>query len=315
MNVMIKRIILLLRTWILYSLIQHKSAVSSLIFSLIKRNRLVLMMYGDCHMAVYGDYLMNNHEIKKKYLLIGTYDIDYLFYKFSSFVSNASTWSQANVLLYNPNLPERSGVIELNDVLGSLPQETKKIRISTACFKGYFPQHTSKTIPNQKEFTWGDIELNRMIKNSEMNQNSMDALCSDLYFSLETVNKCWNDSMHMLELMEKNADIRIADYLKKNGKKRVLFYSVTHPTEEVFAYILTRLLFLLGCNDEIVDVNQIKKLNHHGEAVYPSVFYGLGIIDDWKTRVFQPGDRGTRLYNFNQYIEEYYNVGMRKKYE
>ncbi len=45
-------------------------------------------------------------------------------------------------------------------------------------------------------------------------------------------------------MIEKDDDIKIADYIAKNCRKRQLFYAFSHPNNEVLLEITNRLLIL-----------------------------------------------------------------------
>ncbi len=311
LNNKLNNLIKYIRDLFYYKILVADSNALAYVFSVLKHNRQVLMMYGDCHMSVYGSFLYKNAGFKRKYLIIGEYDIDYLNANFKKYISNIDIWRKADVLIYNPNMPERYDGITLNSLKENL-KDTKWIEISTACFKGYFPQHTSKKPVNNGKFAGGDSELNKLLEKDEISSEEILKIQSLNFYSSSKVNKHWENSLHLLELMEKDSDVKIADYIRENGRKRVLYNSVTHPTVEVFEVILRRLLDILGCDND-VKRSDIRELSHHCEAIYPSVYHHLGIESNCEDRYFRPGIKGTPVYNFIQYVEKYLEVGMEQK--
>lgn len=299
-----------IRDIIVYESMSSDDRFHSALFEFIKNKRKVLMMYGDCHMSVYGDYLYGQRYVRNKYLIVGEYDIDFLSMRFKKYIDNLNVWKKSDVFIFNPNMPVREDTVPLDCVKDVLKKDTRTIEISTACFKGYFPQHTTKKPVNAGLIAWGDAELNCLISNAKPLNNINELLSID-YYSHDKILKHWNDSIQILRLMEKNSDIKIADYLEQNGRKRVLFNSVTHPTVEIFRYIISNLLVKLGFDNAQVDTHSIKSLDHHSEVIYPSVYHHLGIESKWEDRMFQPGVKGTGLYRVDQYIDLYIKLGAK----
>ena len=53
----------------------------------------------------------------------------------------------------------------------------------------------------------------------------------------------------------------------------------------------------------------------HGEIVYPSIYKGLGINEDWRERKIFPGDRRDKAYAFKEYVRAYMDNSSTNKME
>lgn len=91
-------------------------------------------------------------------------------------------------------------------------------------------------------------------------------------------------SFSELKRREEKADIKISDYIIENYKKRQLFYSKNHPTNDVLIEYTERILQCLGYDTEekmsgtdfFVKAGTLKG---HDLPLYPAVIKALGISD------------------------------------
>ncbi len=271
---------------------------------IVKRKKQLIGFYGECHIYIYGKVLSDSSRLKKHYVLMGAKEIEYLARWHSSAINKESAWKYLDVLIYNPGVPERKGAPTLQQVLEWIPESCKRIEVTNAAFKGYMPQHTERVFKNNGYFIWGDKNINKMIsEDAAIEQSDLRNVYSTQY-----VNDYFDKSIRHMKLYEKDCVIRIADYIEKHGKNRILYYSVTHPETEIMIELARRILEELGI-DEAIKENSASgtqfDLHSHGEVVYPCVFTGLGIDADPDTRLIQPGNYREAQYTFDEYVKEY----------
>ena len=271
---------------------------------IVKGKKQLIGFYGECHIYIYGKVLSECSQLKKRYVLIGAKEIEYLARWHSKEINSESAWKNLDVLIYNPGVPERNGAPSLQKVLGWIPDDCKRIEVTNAAFKGYMPQHTERVFRNNGFFIWGDKNLNKIISENGMIEQA------DLHniYSVQYVNDYFEKSIRHMKTYEKDCTVKIADYIEECGKRRVLYYSVTHPETEVMIELARRILRLLGIDAEIREdaaSGTQFDLHSHGEVVYPCVFKGLGIEEDPGKRLIQPGNYKELQYTFDEYVKEY----------
>ena len=271
---------------------------------LVKHRKKLIGFYGECHIYVYGSALSKCAGLKKKYVIIGAKEIEYLARWHHKQINKESAWKYLDVLIYNPGVPERTGAPTLQKVLEWIPENCQKIEVTNAAFKGYMPQHTERVFKNNGYFIWGDKNLNKLISDEKsIEETNLRNIYTEQY-----VNDYFDKSIRHMKMYEKDCTVKIADYIEKHGKNRVLYYSVTHPETEIMAELTHRILEVVGISAKISDAAASDpqfNLHSHGEVIYPCVFTGLGIAGDPDKRLIQPGNYKELQYSFDEYAKEY----------
>ena len=273
--------------------------------------RQLVAFYGECHIYIYGGILTHMSDAKKKYFFLGSKEIEYLIRYHEKYIGQKSSWDKLDVIIYNPGVPTRKGAPALEEVLGWIPASCRKIEVTNAVFKGYMPQHTEKVFKNAGYFVWGDKNLNKLLAEHQRDDAALENLKRTDYYTPEFVNSYFDKSVKHLRLYEQQCTVRIADYIERYGRERVLYYSVTHPETEVMNEITKRILKALDiATGELPHAtDDLFELHSHGEVVYPSVYFGLGIAQDWTERLIQPGNYKEQIYAFCEYLAEYMKQG------
>lgn len=288
------------------------SLLKQLILSVLKGQKQLVGFYGECHIYIYGGLLSRNTVVKKKYVLLGAKEIEYMAKWHCTQIQKKESWNKLDVLIYNSGVPVRKGAPSLEKVLGWVSDTCKKIEVTNAAFKGYMPQHTERVFKNNGFFIWGDKNLNKIIEEELF--DSLDELEKDDFYDTEYVNTYFSKSVKRMKLYEKSCTVGIADYIELHGRDRVLYYSVTHPENEIMIEITRRILMEMGicewgANSKIENKNGLFDLHSHGEIVYPSVYKGLGIKENPKERRIQPGNYKKQVYSFKEYLRQYVDQG------
>lgn len=311
----IKRLFAFLQNRYLYFLLRYADDVIVL-NCLLKwklANRKLVAFYGECHVCLYNLFLRQNKCFRDKYVIFGGADIEYLSRRYNAQINDKSTWSHIDVLIYNPGTPRRENAPSLDVVLGWVPENCKKIAVTNAAFKGYMPQHTAKVYKNDGEFIWGDKNLNAYLETELNLEDVVRKLTSDTFYDYEYVNSYFDKSIDRLKKYERSCSVGIADYIEINGRKRPLYYSVTHPNFEVMELIAKRILIKLGIDADGIDKSEKIRgdydLRSHGESIYPSVWKALDLEGDYQKWIIQPGDFKEVQLNFEEYITRYILLG------
>lgn len=107
-----------------------------------------------------------------------------------------------------------------------------------------------------------------------------------------------------LEKREKNWDIKIVNFIKKNYKKVQLFYDRGHPTNFLMEEICRELLALLGMNGKGIHINW--SMDTHEEFVYPCVKSTLKLRwSQFSIRNSSSAKKMTATMNLHEYVNEY----------
>ena len=283
--------------------------IKKTILNRYSHGRKIIAFYGECHMFVYGDLMRMQKNLNKQYILLGGKGISYLTTHHKKYIFDKRIWRKIDVLLYNVGAPLREDAPSLKQILEWISDSTIAIGITNAVFKGYMPQHTKRVFLNGGEFIWGDKNLNALIDSGSVDEERVLALADENYYSKEYVNDYYDKALKLLYAYEKKSQIKIADYIEKKGKKDILVWSVYHPKVELMEEIVRRIFKYLNLEYLSINNSRLKRvfsLEHNAEAVYPSVYKGLGIHQDPKARLFQPGNSlHNKKYSFMEYINQY----------
>ena len=296
-----KRIIVFLSNIIEY--IKTLLLIELVSLGLVRGRRKIVALYGECHMDVVGGILSRHKAFRKKYILLWKNNISILSTRYKRLLFSEKLWKNVDLLVYNAMLPPRSGSPNISEVLKMMGNK-EGISVTNAAFKGYFPQHTADTA-NKDKFAWGDRNINDFVSKGMDRENIYLELSSRDFYSQEAVLSFWNKAIVTLKAYEKNCDIMISDYLEDNGRKSVLYYSVTHPSFDVMLELTNRILERINV-ERVSGVRKgdVLELENHAEPVYPSVYAGLGMKDKSAQRLVSPGNQGD-LYDFREYVYEY----------
>lgn len=298
--------------YIVYKCLEKDRPKESGLLRIILRGRKLVGFYGECHMYIYGGYLSSVRELKKYYYLLGAKEIEYLVRWHSTRINNRNVWNKLDVLIYNPGVPDRKGAPSLGAVLEWIPDNCKRIEVTNAVFKGYMPQHTEKVFKNDQLFIWGDKNINKLLNEKE-SESKLEELLSESFYDPQFVIDYFEKSIKRLKQYEQRCTIKIADYIEENGKKRPLFYSVTHPEDEIMRELTLRIMNELGLERrELRNTSGqagLFDLHTHGEVIYPSVCKALGFSNEVLERTIHPGSYKNLDYTFEKYVKEYYRMG------
>ena len=130
-------------------------------------------------------------------------------------------------------------------------------------------------------FWYGDKYVNSLLDKNFSLLEILSAIKQENFILKEDINQKIETSFAELERRECNKDIKIADYLRENYKKRQLFYSPNHPCNEVLIEYIRRILQQLGYEWEPLSETdlslQCSALKGQDIPVYPSVIQFLGL--------------------------------------
>lgn len=280
--------------------------------------RKICALYGMCHMSIYRNFLLKSKKFLNEYVILDIPAVNDKSSKHHNVLKSDFIWNSCDLVITSLFSPINLWDVPCTkEVLEKLNRSCKKIVVTNAAFKGYFLQHTIGIKETAQYFGWGDKNINRMIKKGETLKEIENKILETEFYDYEFINKYFDRSLKILEEGEEECDIKIGDYIKDNGKIRVLYYSWTHPKEEVMLELGKRIFAALELDGSVLDnfANEII-LNTNEELIYPCVLKALGIEDADKftiKRKMNPGHLWKdNLITSREYIKEY--VSMNTKF-
>lgn len=285
----------------------------SLYIKRFAQGKKLVAAYGFCHMYRYKCVLESSRQFLNEYIFIGFPALNSTADECHKLLRCREIWNQCDVLLYslNPFIKEYD-VPAPKEVLSFLKPECRIISITSAAFKGYFPQH--KDLDSRMKRTalrigWGDKNIERMLKEGETVENIIKRILADDFMEKDKVEAFFKHSLMMLREEEKHCDVKIADYIEDNYKSELLHYSYSHPIAKVLLEVAKRVCKQLNIADVDMDVyyeDDFFRMDSNEELVYPSV---CQVLDKGVTagRKLNPGSIYIDKLSSEEYIREFVN--------
>lgn len=282
-------------------------------------NKKIAIIYGNCHTRIIKKYLESSHKFSNVYEF---YDVSEIFRLKNDYRLEKSVLKNCDLFIYQYVSKEYRGYrLSTDYILEYLNRDCKKISIpnSVGMGKMFFPQSTSNPfnrIYKSSElgglFPYGDENIIKFMENNisinEIIHNLKKKIYSKNYILLN-----FNIVFKKLIDKEKYWDIKISHFIKKNYKKKLLFYDPGHPTNYLLKKIAKEVLKNLNIYDKIQIIDGIN-LDIHQMPIYPCVRKCLKL--KFKTKklrcTFPVEEFRYRKLTFEDYIREYiswcYNI-------
>lgn len=275
----------------------------------------IVAMYGMCHMARYKRILSQSEQLAEQYILLDMPMINEIGDKKYRFLKEKQIWEVCDVVVCTPTpFLKNYDVFNLKTIQDFLKPDCKVITVTTAAFKGYFPQHTEIRDCDLKlkdYFEWGDKNINRMIKQGKSDEEIISILLQEDYYDEEKVEAFFTHSLVLMKMEEQDCTIKIGDFIEKNFRNELLYYSWTHPVIKVLAEVARRILAEFSVMDMDVEKCMLEdsffKLDSGEELLYPSVAIRIGVQDNLRERKINPGCdyKGVKKLTAMEYIKAY----------
>lgn len=281
------------------------------------KGKKICVPFGLCHLQAYKRLLMKNDEFSEKYIFIDFLPLD----RIGDMLQEEAIYSTGDIFLLGiiPKNPRfKLDMLVTENIKKWSRSDCRIISITSATFKGYFPQHTEHRnygcdqngIPIVKYFVWGDKNINKMFKMGLSTGEIIRKILDTDYYEAERCRKYCENELSILEKAEEKCDVKIADYLRTIYDKTLAYYSWTHPIPIILIEIARRIALLLGIEDDFMRFKDedFLQMNLNEEIVYPSVLKALGLQDEeYLYRKVRPGRMlfmGKRL-STEEYISKY----------
>lgn len=250
-------------------------------FKRLAQGKPILATYGMCHMTAYKRMFLKSREFAEKYILLDLPAINAVSHVNYALLQEKVIWNSCDLILgssYNFGFYRDNPDVPAPDSLEAmLDKNCRFISITSAAFKGYFPQHITSpyfTPEMRYKYAWGDKNIDKMIMEGKSDDEIIAAVESPDFYTEEYVERFFNHSLKILEGAEENCEIGIADYIRENFRNIILYYSWTHPIAEVLVEIGRRICNELGVTDvqyESFLQDPFFQMDTNEELIYPSV--------------------------------------------
>jgi hypothetical protein len=268
----------------------------------------VVLLYGNCHMAVVRDMLYTSQEFNKKY---GIYPLK-LIQELKNKIPD-SLLEKVDVLI-SEDIQEdnRFGYEYSVRYLKERIKDDIKLIVIPNLFgmgKAFFYQYDgvrNHPIANDKNglFSYVDMYIDEQLSKGIAVNDIGDQIKNGTPFSEDEVIRNFNDVIKKYSDREKYCNIKIVDYILDNYITHKLFWDYGHPTNYVINEMVVRLLHEMNLEDKVLCTED--EMNTHEEFVYPCVAKALGL--KWKqekVRCTRNAKKCVSYMDLNEYIEEY----------
>ena len=267
-----------------------------------KSGKKVVAFFGTCHMGVYKDSLKQMKSFTEKYIIIDLPLVNEVDLQEHKLIGEKWLWEECDCVFLNQIFAINQYKVPDTITIMKWAKNAQSFVISNAMFKGYFPQTNTRVKTSMLDyFTWGDININYMLKKGMGCEDIVSNICDVNFYKKEEVDSYFLKELRSLEKLEKNCDIQVTDIIAKNYKE-YLYRSWSHPTKIMFKKIIDKICKMLDLREKY----EIKfDLIYHEQIVYPSIIEKLDLDKNFYIgRKINPGNYDVQ-YDIEQYIKEY----------
>lgn len=283
--------------------------------------RKICLPIGFCHLQAYKQLLIANEKFQKKFIFVDLPAINDEKNEAYGMFQEEWIYKICDILLLGV-MPQNLRLGMYGTIKKNIEKWTRSdcrvISITSAAFRGYFPQHAEQRnqgcdengIPIVRYFAWGDKNINKMYKRGMSPIEITEKILDTEYYDTDMCRSFFENEFEILEEAEEECDVKIADYLRSIYDKSVVYYSWTHPASIVLIEIARRIALILGIEDDFMRFKDEKflEMKVNEEIVYPSVLSALGLLNQENlNRKVLPGQMffaGERL-SIEEYIDKY----------
>ena len=290
----------------------------------------IAVMAGNCQIMMIYEFM---NQLK-------TFKDEYIFYSFPTHIWK-SRYS-VKLLCYLKSVCDLYICMrhEKEDVMffsgEELPVDCKILTLPCSISRLYWPQLKinrkgaendyfikSRLTNEHGAFEYGDININRMIKEGKSLDEVVKCLTDEDFYTKEEVDEHLEMAMRVLEYEEDRCDIQYLPYVKEHFKKNMLYKDMIHLQVSFIWWIVKQILIYL--NMDTAEAEEMERLQSDPKSleyavhctevpVYPSVAKHMGI--EWynKDTLYDVTFyNGRRKLTFEEYIRAYYELCSKMK--
>lgn len=274
-----------------------------------------VIIYGNCHAALIAKYLRTNINFNKMYTIIPIKPIQNIV-KDETYIDSIK-FEQCDVFIHQSiQLNNRYGIqYSSQNIIKRLKKGCRVIAIPNVYHLPMymFPQYYEENEFKIKKHTlfFRDRLLDEVFESGGNEAAAKEEYLNENFYDIESIETLWDSFICKIMDREKEWDIKLSSYLKKN-KAKILFFDPNHPNNTFFEYVIAELMKMLDV--EIGNINIKSRLDSYEMPVHKSVLKALG-IDDFDIQIIRCSGKKLciKKMDIDEYIREYYYCWLRNK--
>lgn len=301
----------------------YEHFVESKIAKAIYEGKRIALFYGQCVLRDIYEEIIHVPSFRKEYAAVFTQTN-----KGQTVVINRLLFylkDLCDIYIYTPKILDRDSAYSL--ALEELPKNCKVISVSNLIVSIYWPQINADLegynewylYPYNAErdmdffhtmYRREDSNINRLVLEGKTTNEIVNILSADDFYTEKEVKRHLNLSLKLIDIAERDIDIKMADYIRENYRRDVIYQNYIHANKCIIWEYVRRLLKEIDVSSEEADELERKAPLHSHQGgdvpIYPSVakHLQLDFIDD-ETRYEVMTGRGIVLMSFEEYTEHY----------
>ena len=278
-------------------------------------NKLLLIIYGNCHTSVISQYVDSCEEFREKFY---RYPIKLIHTISDKAYFDIPIFKYCDVFVHQSiQKGNRYGVeFSSEELIKKMSKDCIIISIPNVyrlpiCF---FPQYCTKPEFVKRDggsVFFRDNELDTLILNGFRGKKLEKEYWKTTY-SEEKLDEMLERFFQKVLIREKDWDIKCVDFIKNNYKEKQLFYDPNHPTNAFLLYVTEELLNVLGIlyDEEKLKNCKVDLLSGYQIPILPSVkkHFKMTFIEENEFRKNSWNKVRFGKLNMNDYIKQYYSA-------
>ncbi len=292
--------------------------ISSVMAAAVLSDKKLALLYGVCYIRAINSCILTSDNFMSEYepfLWLSYHEMNAVEYEEFSFVME-----MCDVFIYNLRQSYRKKK-ENEAYLSRLKPSCMTMSVPPVSFAGYLPRtqgyvgmenayNVTSTKGIYATFHEPDYNINRLIDEGYC-LNDIKKIVSDVnFYSKSFLEDNYYRELSQAHATDEQADMHIIDYIDSNIRKKRLYLTENHVTNDLAIEYSRRILVMLGIEPDL-DVDALMRtrlVNSSESPVYPSVIDKLGLTmygNNPKYTLFTY--RGDVEVTFDEYVERYYD--------
>ena len=244
------------------------------------RKRKIIYIHGNCQSRAIEEILSEIPEIRKNFLVVSNpiQNLD-----FKHLPSALSSIVKADFFIYQPVKDNFRNTSKLgSEYLKTLLKDScKAISFPSLFFEGYFPEQIHLKDLNGNEIRtlnspYHDFNILRFYLNGYPPHKVLSLIQKEDFYEESYIVNYFSSSLNELEKREYSSDISInvSDIIRQRHKEKKLFYTVNHPSRDMFLFLVKEILLRCEIDIEIPE-NGCDPISNFNYPLYPSLYKTL----------------------------------------
>lgn len=301
----------------------YEDFVESHIASAIFQGKKIALFYGQCILRDMYQCIIQIPAFTEKYTAIWTQAL-----KDQAVLTNRIvfyTKELCDLYVYTPKLLDHDSIYFLSP--DELPKACQIVSVSNLVVSLYWPQIDTKVtsfnewylhpyhIKRDMDFYHSlyrraDCNINKMVSEGKTTAQIVNCLSDEGYYSKKQIEGNKKLCFKLIDIAEKNIDIKVGDYIRENYHTTMLYQNFTHPNKCIIWEYIRRLFNKIGIS--VPELSQLeeeapKHVHQGGDVpIYPGVakYMNLDFVNE-NTKYEIVTGRESVYMTFTEYIEHY----------